>query len=177
MDQAQILRNRPVRRCLHRGLKFLDVLRRQLRPIDIDCQLVEFGGQCEWRHVIGIVNAGLRIETNINSQLAQLLLRQGRQPEAIPVLRDIISANPSDQDVRITLALALLPTGDPSGAKAEIDLLRAAAPYRAEVLLPEGLLLVSSGDPVAARKMVREIVKRYPNLRLPPQLEALSRLP
>lgn len=116
-------------------------------------------------------------EININSQLAQLLLRQGRQSEAVPVLKNIISAHPSDQDVRITLALALLRTGDLSGAKSEIDLLRTAAPYRAEVLLLQGLLEISSGDPVAARETVREITKRYPGLRLPPQLDALSKLP
>jgi len=116
-------------------------------------------------------------EININAQLVQLLLRQGRQSEAIPILKDIISANPSDEDVRITLALALLRTNDLSGAEAEIDLLRATAPYRAEVLLLRGLLQVSTGDFAAAKETVKEIKSRYPNLRLPPPLEELSRLP
>jgi predicted CXXCH cytochrome family protein len=116
-------------------------------------------------------------EANINLQLAQLLLRQGRQSEAIPVLRNIVSANPSDQDVRITLALALLQTGDLNSARAEIDLLRTVSPHRAEILLLQGMLQVSSGDFAAAKETVGEIKSRYPNLRLPPQLDALSRLP
>jgi predicted CXXCH cytochrome family protein len=114
-------------------------------------------------------------DTAIASQLANLLLQQGREAEAIPVLRDVVSAGPDNQDMRITLALALLRSGDLPAAGAEIDALRAKAPDRAEVLMLRGLWQVASGDHAGARETVGDLERRYPNLRLPPALDALPR--
>lgn len=111
----------------------------------------------------------------IASQLANLLMQQGRVAEAIPVLRDAVSAEPDNQDMRIALALALLRSGDLPAAGAEIDALRAKAPERAEVLMLRGLWQVASGDSYGAAETVRELERRYPNLRLPPGLDALAR--
>jgi predicted CXXCH cytochrome family protein len=116
-------------------------------------------------------------EPSIATQLAQMLMSQGRLDQAIPVLRDIVTADPANQDKRITLAVALLRTGDLAGAESEISVLRAASPERAEVLLLLALWQVASGDLPRARETVREIAQRYPDLRLPPQLDALSRKP
>jgi predicted CXXCH cytochrome family protein len=116
-------------------------------------------------------------DSSIATQLAEVLMSQGRLNEAIPVLRDVVAADPVNQDMRITLAVALLRTGDLALAKSEINVLRAASPNRAEVLLLLALWQVASGDLAGARETVREITQRYPNLRLPPQLDALSRMP
>jgi hypothetical protein len=46
---------------LHALLQFLNVLRRQLRTVDLDRQLVELRGQRERRQIVGVV--GARIST------------------------------------------------------------------------------------------------------------------
>lgn len=62
------------------------------------------------------------------------MMSRGRYDEAIPVLKDIVAANPADQDARIALAVTLLGTGDLASAALEIGALRASSPDRAEVL-------------------------------------------
>jgi predicted CXXCH cytochrome family protein len=116
-------------------------------------------------------------DVGIASQLGQLLMQQGRQAEAIPMLKDVLSADPGNQDTRITLALALLRAGDLSAAATEIGVLSGAAPDRAEVLMLHALWQVASKDLIGARETVRVIVQRYPQLSLPPPLDALSRMP
>ncbi|MEZ5832623.1 MAG: tetratricopeptide repeat protein [Dongiaceae bacterium] len=113
----------------------------------------------------------------IAMQLAGLLLQQDRVTEAIPVLRPAAAADPTNQEARINLALALLQTGDIAGAGPVIAELRALAPNRFETLVLLGLQQVASNDLSGARATVRELMQRYPGVRLPPQLEALSRLP
>ena len=116
-------------------------------------------------------------QSSIATRLAQMLMSQDRLDEAIPVLRDVVASDPASQDARITLALALLRAGDLASAESEIRVLRAASPDRAEGLLLLALWQVASGDLAGARETVREITQRYPDLRLPPQLDALSRRP
>ena len=116
-------------------------------------------------------------DVGIATQQANLLMRQGREEEAIPVLKGVVSADPANQEPRITLALALLRAGDLAAASAEISALRKAVPDRAEVLILQGLWRVASGDLIGARETVRDIEKRHPGLRLPPPLDALSRMP
>jgi thioredoxin-like negative regulator of GroEL len=107
-----------------------------------------------------------------STQLANLLMQQGRRAEAVPALRQVASADPANQEARIALALALLDSGDLSAAAGEIEFLT-VAPGRAEVLLLRGLLQVAADDLASARETVGEIKKRYPGLRLPPALDAL----
>lgn len=111
----------------------------------------------------------------IGAQLSQFLMNQGRPDQAIPVLRDIVAADAANQETRITLALALLQTGDLASAQSEIGILRAASPERAEVLVLLGFWQVASGDLAGARETAREAKRRYPDLRLPSPLDALSR--
>jgi Flp pilus assembly protein TadD len=47
------------------------------------------------------------------------MMSRGRHDEAIPVLKDIVAANPADQDARIALAVTLLGTGDLASAALE----------------------------------------------------------
>ncbi|NGO50255.1 tetratricopeptide repeat protein [Allomesorhizobium camelthorni] len=116
-------------------------------------------------------------DAGLAAQLAQLLIQQGRPREAVPVLKDSVAADPGNEEMRINLAFALLQTGDLSAAAAEIDLLRSRAPDRPEVEILHALHQVASGDLAAARETVRGLKQRYPNLRLPPQLDALSQIP
>src|SRR5262245_42581281 len=51
----------------HRRLKLLDILRRQLRAVDLDRQLVQLGGQREWWLVVGIVHAGQRVGADVEA--------------------------------------------------------------------------------------------------------------
>lgn len=111
----------------------------------------------------------------IGVQLSQFLMNQGRPDQAIPVLRDVVAADAANQEMRITLALALLQTGDLASAATEIGVLRAASPERAEVLVLLALWQVASGDLAAARETATETTRRYPDIRLPPPLDALSR--
>jgi predicted CXXCH cytochrome family protein len=114
---------------------------------------------------------------DVTTQLSQLLLNQGRANDAIPLLRDVLTARPDDREARIALASVLLQTGDLAAAGVEIDRLRTVDPTRAEVLVLHGLRQVLAGDVTGARETVAEIRQRYPLLRLPPQLEAVSRMP
>lgn len=106
--------------------------------------------------------------------LAQLLLGQGRLGEAIPVLRTLLAANPGDQDSRINLAFALLQTGDLPAAAVEIERLRAVSADRAEVMILHGLHQFIRGDIAGSRDTAGALKRAYPDLRLPPQLEALT---
>ncbi len=45
----------------------LDVFRRQLRPVHLDRQLVELGGQRERRLIVGIIDTGQRIGANVEA--------------------------------------------------------------------------------------------------------------
>lgn len=113
----------------------------------------------------------------VAGELAQLLLGQGRLGEAIPLLREFVTANPDDQDARINLAFALLQTGDLQAAGAEIGRLRSANGNRAEVMILHGLYQLAKGDVVGSRDTVRSLKSLHPDLRLPPQLEALTIAP
>ncbi|BCH30619.1 hypothetical protein MesoLjLc_25490 [Mesorhizobium sp. L-8-10] len=114
-------------------------------------------------------------DVTIAAQLSQFLMNQGRADDAIPVLREVVAADAGNQDMRITLALALLQTGDLASAAAEIGVLRAASPERAEVLVLLALWQAASGDLAGARETAKETARRYPGMRLPPPLDALSR--
>ncbi|WFU51144.1 tetratricopeptide repeat protein [Sinorhizobium terangae] len=116
-------------------------------------------------------------DLEIASRLAPLLVQQGRQAEAVPVLRDVVKADTGNQDMRILLTLALLQSGDLTATAAELGVLRAATPERAEVLVLQALWELASGDAVGARETVGEIRRRHPELGLPPPLEALSLVP
>ena len=50
-----------------RIFELLDVLGRQLRPVHLDRQLVELGGQCERRLVIRIVHASQRVGADVEA--------------------------------------------------------------------------------------------------------------
>lgn len=114
-------------------------------------------------------------DSRIAMDLAAQLARQRRDAVALPILREAIAAHPEDQEMRIALAAALLRTGNLAAAQTEIDRLR--SPNRAEVLVLGAMRQVLAGDLASARTTVRTISQLYPSLQLPPQLEALSRLP
>jgi Flp pilus assembly protein TadD len=118
-------------------------------------------------------NAG---DARIATDLAALLANQGQDGAAIPVLREAVTAHPEDQELRITLAGALLRTGDLTAAGEEIQVLRLEAPDRAEVLVLDAFRQLLAGDALGARETVRRLSELYPELQLPPQLEALSRM-
>ena len=109
--------------------------------------------------------------------LAQLLIQQGRLPEAGAALSSALSANPGHHGVQVALALVLLRQNELAGAKAQIDALLAAAPQQAEGLMLLGLWQVASGDAIAARETVREIQRLYPGVQLPGPLQALAQTP
>ncbi len=47
--------------------ELLDVFRRQLRPIDRQCHLVQLAGELERRLVVGVVHAGQRVGANVEA--------------------------------------------------------------------------------------------------------------
>ncbi|WP_378941985.1 tetratricopeptide repeat protein [Mesorhizobium sp. ANAO-SY3R2] len=116
-------------------------------------------------------------DSRIAMDLAAQLGRQRRDAAAVPILREAVAAHPGDQEVRIALAASLLRAGDLAAAQAEIDSLRTVSPNRAEVLVLAAMRQVLAGDLTGARATVKTISGLYPSLQLPPQLEALSRLP
>ncbi len=116
-------------------------------------------------------------EPVIVGQLTSLLMRQGKFGKAVPLLKQLATSEPENQDARINLAYGLLQTGDLSGARTEIARLRSSSPDKPEVLMLTALLQVSSGDIVGARESVRTIKKKYPNLQLPRPLDTLNAIP
>jgi predicted CXXCH cytochrome family protein len=135
------------------------------------------GNVAEATAILTAARASNPDDPDLAAQLSQALLSQGRVDDAIPILRDVVAARPDDREARIALASVLLQMGDLAAAGAEIDRLRIADPTRAEVLVLHGLRQVFTGDLAGARETVAEIRQRYPLLRLPPQLEAVSRMP
>jgi len=135
------------------------------------------GNAAEATAILTAARASNPEDPDIATQLAQALLNQGRAADAIPLLRDVLGARPDDREARIALASVLLQTGNLVAAGEEIDRLRNADPTRAEVLVLHGMRQVLAGDVTGARDTVAEIRQRYPLLRLPPQLEAVSRMP
>ena len=134
------------------------------------------GNVAEAIAILTAARASNPADPDIAAQLAQALLNQGRANDAIPLLRDVLGARPDDREARIALASVLLQTGNLAAAEGEIDRLRTADPTRAEVFVLHGMRQVLSGDVAGARETVAEIRQRYPLLRLPPQLEAVSRI-
>jgi Flp pilus assembly protein TadD len=127
-----------------------------------------------------ILNAGhLRNPNNVQiaNELAGLLVSQGMDDAAIPLLRQVLTAYPDERDVRVTLAAALLRANKLTEARIEIDQLLAVAPTDANVLLLHAFQQLLTGNVVGARKTVQELSERYPGIQLPPQLEALRQMP
>ena len=60
-----------------RGLEFLDVGRRQLRPISFDRQLVELGRQGERRLVVRVIHAGQGVGADVEALVPLQNHRQG----------------------------------------------------------------------------------------------------
>jgi hypothetical protein len=56
-----------LRLLLHRRLQSLDGRRRELRPIDLDRQLVEFSHRRKWRFVFDVVDAGERVKIDVEA--------------------------------------------------------------------------------------------------------------
>ena len=135
------------------------------------------GDAAEATSILGSAFARNPGDSRIAMDLAGLLARQRRDTAAVPILRQAVAAHPEDQEVRIALAAALLRAGDLAAAQTEIDGLRAVSPNRAEVLVLAAMRQVLAGDLSGARATVKTISGLYPSLQLPPQLEALSRLP
>ena len=78
-----------------------------------------------------ILNAAyLRNEGNVQiaNELASLLVSQGRDEAAIPLLRTVLAAYPNERDVLVTLAAALLRANHVTDAGIEIDKLLIVAP-------------------------------------------------
>lgn len=135
------------------------------------------GDQMEAAAILKAARVKNPANTDITLQLAQILIQQGRTLEALPVLEDIVAADPDNEDMRINLAFAMLQVEDLSAARTQIDLLQARSPNRPEVMILHGLHQVRSGDLAGARETVRSLTQRHPGISLPPQLDALSRMP
>ncbi len=120
-----------------------------------------------------VSNAG---NVQIANELAGLLVSQGQDDAAIPLLRQVLTAYPNETDVRVTLATALLRTNKLTEARIEIDKLLAVAPTDANVLMLHAFQQLLTGNVVAARKTVQELSERYPGMQLPPQLQALLQM-
>ena len=118
-------------------------------------------------------NAG---NVQIANELASLLVAQGQDGAAIPLLRQVLAAYPDEREVRVTLAAALLRANQLTEARIEIDKLLAVAPTDANVLMLHAFQQLLTGNVVAARKTVQELSERYPGMQLPPQLEALRQM-
>ena len=74
----------------HGRLQLLDVLGRQLRPVDLDRQLVELGGQRERRLVVGVVHAGQRVGADVE---ALVPLQDHRQRLLHPLCGDHLAVH------------------------------------------------------------------------------------
>ena len=61
----------------HPLFELLDLLRRQLRTVHLDRQLVELGGQRERRLVVGVVHAGERVGADVEALVPLQDDRQG----------------------------------------------------------------------------------------------------
>jgi predicted CXXCH cytochrome family protein len=112
----------------------------------------------------------------IANELASLLVSQGQDDAAIPLLRQVLAAYPDENEVRVTLAAALLRANQLTEARIEIDKLLGVAPTDANVLMLHAFQQLLSGNVVAARKTVQELSERYPGMQLPPQLRALLQM-
>jgi len=119
-------------------------------------------------------NAG---NVQIANELAGLLVAQGRDDAAIPLLREVLAAYPDEREVRVTLAAALLRANRLTDAGIEIEKLLSVAPTDANVLMLHAFQQLLSGNILGARQTVRELADRYPGMELPPQLEALRQMP
>ncbi|WP_198174317.1 tetratricopeptide repeat protein [Mesorhizobium xinjiangense] len=135
------------------------------------------GRRGDARDILTAARAKNPDEPAIAAALAQSLMQEGRTAEAVPLFKDAVAADPANLETRISLAYALLQSGDVAAAGAEIDLLRARAADTPLVMVLHGLYQVASGDIAGARETVRTLTARHPTMRLPPQLEALSRMP
>jgi Flp pilus assembly protein TadD len=123
-----------------------------------------------------ILNAGyLRNPGNVQiaNELASLLVSQGRDEAAIPLLREVLAAYPDNRDVLVTLAAALLRASHVTDAGIEIDKLLGVAPTDANVLILHAFRQLMTNNIAGARETVRKFVELYPGMQLPPQLEAL----
>lgn len=118
-------------------------------------------------------NAG---NVQIANELAGLLVSQGMDDAAIPLLRQVLAAYPDERDVRVTLAAALLRANQLTEARIEIDKLLAVAATDANVLMLHAFQQLLTGNVVGARKTVQELAQRYPGMELPPQLQALLQM-
>jgi len=112
----------------------------------------------------------------IANELASLLVAQGQDDAAIPLLRQVLATYPDERDVRVTLAAALLRANKLTEARIEIDKLLGVAPTDANVLMLHAFQQLLTGNVVGARKTVRELSDLYPGMQLPPQLEALRQM-
>ncbi len=108
--------------------------------------------------------------------LASLLIGQGEDERAIPLLRDLVRLEPANRELRATLAVTLLRSRKLAEAGVEIGALLQQTPYDANALILHGLHQLLTGNLAGARKTAQEIVDRYPGLTLPPQLEALRQM-
>ena len=97
-------------------------------------------------------NAG---NVQIANELAGLLVAQGQDDAAIPLLRQVLAAYPDESEVRVTLAAALLRANQLTEARIEIDKLLAVAPTDANVLMLHAFQQLLTGNIVAARKPCR----------------------
>lgn len=90
-------------------------------------------------------------------------LRKGRADLALPLLRRLQTAHPGDLAIKLTLATALLRTGETAHALAAFDTVLTACPIHTGALQGRGLCLHAAGDVPGALDAFRRAVASDPH--------------
>jgi hypothetical protein len=67
LDQIKLVRDRPIGSSPHHTLNLCDIRGRQMRPINLDRQLVQFGRERERRRIILVVHTRERVRANVEA--------------------------------------------------------------------------------------------------------------
>ena len=105
----------------------------------------------------------LRSDGPRRNLLAQLLIAQGRQQDAMRELEAVIKAEPRFWPAHQTLGALKLLAGDREGARAHLDQALKLAPNQPSVLTMRATQLLADGATDQAIKLLRQAVKAQPH--------------
>ena len=80
--------------------QLLNIRRRQLRAVDLDRQLVEFGGQRKWRFIVLVVDAGQCVR-EVRRRSSRPIAVRHRQCLRHPLCRYLLAVNPQRAGARL----------------------------------------------------------------------------
>ncbi len=122
-----------------------------------------YAGQERWADAITAYETALRLDPAFlpaRFNLANLLSRRGRNPEAEPVLREGLRLYPEEPELHFSLALLLAELGRTNEAADEMALVARLAPDRPRVFYNLGLLLKEVGRVGEAEVALEEAMGR-----------------